>query len=258
MVWDVLEFAAKHTEIGEKVALVSVTKTYGSSPASVGQLMAVLADEEICGTVGGGIQEHELITRAANAIKNGEENFTFSYSLAEKGMVCGGSVEGICIILGISERIVIFGGGHVAQALAPIARMTGFSVTVVEDREEFADAFEGAQYICCPIEKFAENIRLTKEDYVVVSTRGHRFDYQALKFALPFETAYLGMIGSKTKVKEVYEMARADGFSDEQLGRVYAPIGLNIGGQSPAEIALSILSEIQLVKCKGELAHKKI
>ncbi len=254
---DALAFMAEKLDKGQRVALVTVTETTGSSPATAGQIMAVTADEESCGTVGGGATEFQLIQRAAAAIRAGERVFSFSIDHAKSGMTCGGGMAGFGNVLGASARLVIFGGGHVAQSLAPLAETTGFSVTVVEDREDLASAFEFSRFILAKPEEYEQRVVIDPSDYVVICTRGHAMDEDALRYCLSRKTAYLGMIGSQRKVEALFDRLQADGISAEALNRVFAPIGLAVATGVPAEIAVSILAEILLVKNNGNARHLK-
>ncbi len=254
---DVLAFAAEIMAVGRRVALVTVTETNGSSPATAGQMMAVTAEGESCGTVGGGATEFQLIQRSVAAIRVGERVFTFDIDHGESGMTCGGKMAGFGNVIGAQARLVIFGGGHVAQRLAPLAETTGFSVTVVEDRGDLASAFASAGFIVAKPDEYEQKVSIDPSDYVVICTRGHAMDEDALRFCLRKKTAYLGMIGSPGKVQALFNHLKADGFSDEALEQVFAPIGLAIATGVPAEIAVSILAEMLLIKNHGEAKHLK-
>lgn len=257
MIQDVLSFAQQQVAQGKAVALVTVTQTNGSSPASAGQFMAVLEDGTSAGTVGGGATEHKTISRAAQAIKNGETIFEFCFNHAESGMVCGGGMRGFGNVIGNENHLYLFGGGHVGQSLARIAEATGFFVTVIEDRPELADAFRGVRYEVCQPQDYEKNIAINGKAYAVICTRGHKTDDDALRFCItkPFE--YIGMIGSAKKVDAVFERLYQAGYSKEALSKVYTPIGLDIASTIPAEIAVSILAEILLIKNTGSLSHKR-
>ena len=257
MIQDVLLFAAQHVAKGKKVALVTVTGTQGSSPASPGQVMAVMSDGTSIGTVGGGSSENHIVQQAAAAIRNGPIVFNFSFDHSENGMTCGGGMEGFVNVLGSQAGLVIFGGGHIAQSLAKIAVVTGFFVTVIEDRPEFATSFDGVRYIVCNPSEYEATDPLAEAVYAVVCTRGHRTDAEALRYCLTKPLKYLGMIGSVNKVREVLTNMRREGVPQEVLDRVYAPIGLDIASEDPSEIAASIFAEVLLVKNNGRLAHKR-
>jgi xanthine dehydrogenase accessory factor len=254
---DAITFAAQKAAEGKQVALVTVTETSGSSPASAGQMIAVLEDGTTAGTVGGGASEYRIIQRALEAIKNGERVFKFSFDHSELGMTCGGGMAGFGSVLGSGPKLCLFGGGHIAQCLARMACQSGFSVTVVEDRPEFAQNFDSARYVICTPEEYEKTDPASGCDYAVICTRGHKTDAEALRYCLAKKFEYLGMIGSANKVNGVFDRLRGEGVEQRELDRVYAPIGLDIADALPAEIAVAILAEILLVKNKGSLRHKK-
>ena len=258
MTANILAFAKENLEQGKKAVLVTVTETCGSSPASAGQLMVVLADGSSAGTVGGGITEHKIKQRAIEAIKNKERVFSFFYDHAENGMVCGGSMSGYGNILGEESHLYIFGGGHIAQCLAQLAAASGFFVSIIEDRPEFESQFNKTRYILCKPEEYEKKIHFSGSEYAVICTRGHKTDNDALRFCLSKPLAYLGMIGSIKKTETIFAQLREEGFTDDKLKKIYSPIGLDIGNIAPSEIAVSILAEMFLVKNNGSPNHKKL
>jgi xanthine dehydrogenase accessory factor len=144
-------------------------------------------------------------------------------------------------------RALIFGGGHVSRALVPILASIGFPVYVFEDREEFADSARfpaAAGTKLCQMESFLEEFEIVPEDYVAIMTRGHQKDYEVLRQVLGTQAAYIGMIGSRAKVAATKDRLTADGFTQGDLARVSAPIGLAIGAETPEEIAVSIAAEM--------------
>jgi xanthine dehydrogenase accessory factor len=138
-----------------------------------------------------------------------------------------------------------------------MACQSGFSVTVVEDRPEFARNFESARYVICRPEEYEKTDPVQACDYAVICTRGHKTDAEALRYCLTKKFEYLGMIGSANKVNGVFGRLRGEGVEQRELDSVYAPVGLDIADALPAEIAVAILAEILLVKNKGSLRHKK-
>ena len=257
MIHDTLAFAAQKISEGEKVALVTVTGTNGSSPASPGQMMAVLGDGTSKGTVGGGATEHRIIRQAVHAIQNGGSIFSFSFNHAENGMICGGSMEGFGNILGSQTSLCIFGGGHIAQSLAQFAVLAGFSVTIVEDRPEFASGFDSVKYIVCEPDDINTADPARTADYAVICTRGHKTDDVALRYCLTKQFKYIGMVGSKQKVSALFAGLKDEGATQPELDRIYTPIGLDIASTAPAEIAVAILAEILLIKNNGTPRHKR-
>ena len=252
MIRDTLEFVQEHLAKGRRVAFVSVIGTTGSSPASVGQTIAVLEDGTSCGTVGGGASEHQIKLTAIEAMKAGKKAFEFSFRLAETGMVCGGDVRGYGNILGDDNNLYIFGGGHISQRLAPLAAATGFAVTVIEDRPEFESFFQNIPYVVCKPERYENEIEFSGQAYVVICTRGYETDEAALRFCISRPHKYLGMIGSAGKIKTIFARMGGDGCAGE---KIHAPIGLDIADAVPSEIAVSIMAEMLLVKNNGSPRH---
>jgi xanthine dehydrogenase accessory factor len=153
--------------------------------------------------------------------------------------------------------VYIFGAGHVSTALAPLARMAGFQVAVIDDREEFANnaRFPAADLILvCSIEEAFARIRVRPSSFIVIVTRGHLHDRQVLKAALATEPAYIGMIGSRHKRDLVYHSLIEEGVAAERLKGVHSPIGLDIGAESPEEIGISIVAELVQVRAGLEAA----
>ncbi len=151
----------------------------------------------------------------------------------------------------ISARgtVYVFGGGHVGRELAPLLHHVGFRVVVYDDRAALANraAFPGAVGVLCgAYEAFPDQITLTADDYVVVMTPGHQADYTVLSRALRSPVTYIGCIGSRGKVAAVNKRLMADGIPAADIARVHAPIGIPIGGKTPAEIAVSIAAELIL------------
>lgn len=152
-----------------------------------------------------------------------------------------------------SPVLYIFGAGHVSREIAPLASRVGFHVVVVDDREDFADPdyFPTAQEVCCiPFEGSLERFPIGRDDFLVIVTRGHLHDKTVLAQALETDARYLGMIGSTRKRDIIYQKLKDEGFTDEHLSRVHCPIGLEIGADTPSEIAVSIVAE--LIQAKSE------
>ena len=146
------------------------------------------------------------------------------------------------------ERLIVLGAGHIALPVCQFGAACGFEVCIVDDRPDFANRArfpEAARVICDSFEKGILSLQVTPFDYVVVITRGHRHDADCLRVLLPgVWPAYLGMIGSRRRTKGLLQMLKEEGFDEERLGRICTPIGLPIGAVTPAEIAVSILSEV--------------
>ena len=152
--------------------------------------------------------------------------------------------------------LVIVGAGHIAEPLEQFARLTGFRTVVVDDRRLFAnrERFPHAtQVVCGPILDVVREIEVSRHHYVVLVTRGHSLDMDALRVMLErnVELAYLGMIGSKRRISAVFQLLAQEGLDPRVLGKVHSPVGLNIGAETPAEIAISILAEMIAVKTRS-------
>jgi xanthine dehydrogenase accessory factor len=152
-----------------------------------------------------------------------------------------------------APTLVIAGAGHVASALAVMGRLMEFSLTVIDDRPEFAsiDRFPGATICIGDVETKLSELALTPQSYVVIVTRGHRRDAAALAAVIRLDARYIGLIGSRRKVIKIFSDLHEQGVTREQLSRVHAPIGLNIGAVTPAEIAVSIAAELTAIRRKS-------
>ncbi|NLD35656.1 MAG: XdhC family protein [Desulfatiglans sp.] len=166
-----------------------------------------------------------------------------------------GSTIDVLIEPVISEPVLyIFGGGHVSKQIGPIADLVGFSVVVIDDREEFSMAQNfpyAKEVITCPFENVMERLPINESSYLVIVTRGHSHDKTVLEQALSTPAKYIGMIGSKRKVKITFDNLFAEGFTREEIDRVYSPIGEEIGAETPEEIAVSVVAQLIKVRAAG-------
>lgn len=156
-------------------------------------------------------------------------------------------------VLSAEARLLVCGAGHIALSLARFARELGFAVTVLDDRPDFAhpSRFPGSEVVAEEFVPALQRMSLGSTTYVVVITRGHEHDSECLAEVLRKETAYVGLIGSRRRVKFVLELLQREGIPQERLAQVFSPIGLPIGAESPEEIALSIAAELVSVRRKG-------
>jgi len=242
-----------------RIALATIVQTKGSTPRTAGAKMVVFPDGTSYGTLGGGKLEYLVTQDAQEAIRKGESMLK-DYSLLEQdkggiGAMCGGDASVFIEVIKRSDRLLILGGGHIAMALYLMALEADFSVVVVDQRPEFVskDRFPRAELLL----NYSEDDHRLKEivdknTFIVVVTHGHKNDKTAVKNLIDCEYKYLGMIGSMRKAKQVLEELAAEGVSREKLDRVYAPIGLDIKAETPAEIAVSILAELIQVRRSGK------
>jgi xanthine dehydrogenase accessory factor len=252
---EVLEAALRAETTGEPAALVTVVSTRGSTPQKAGARMLVHADGRIVGTIGGGCLEAEMTRKARQAIVDRRAQLA-SYDLTpdeagEDGLVCGGRMQVFIEPIEGTPVLCLFGAGHVAQPLSRMAHACGFRVEVADDRVKFANAerFPDADLIV--VDDFpgaAGKMTLGPNTFAVVVTRGHQGDAVALEAALKSDLRFVGLLGSRAKIVHIYAALAERGVPSERLATVHAPLGLEIGAQTPEEIAVSILAEMIAVR----------
>ncbi len=241
---------------GEETALVTIVSSNGSTPQRVGAKMLVFGDGRIVGTMGGGCYEHDAIGKARQVIETRKPT-TVRYDLnddfaEEIGLVCGGQMEVFIEPIEAAPAVYILGAGHVGYYLAKTAHDAGFGVHVIDDRAAFANSERfpfAASVVVDDIPEWLARTTLPSTAYVVVVTRGHRNDLDALRALAPRELRYMGLIGSRAKVARIYEQLMTEGVVDpDHLARIHAPIGLDLGAVTPQEIAVSITAELIAVR----------
>jgi xanthine dehydrogenase accessory factor len=241
------------------VALVTVVRARGSTPQRTGAKMLVFADGRTLGTIGGGCYENDAFWKAKEALVSRKSQLV-RYELnddfaQENGLVCGGQMEVHIDPLEPTPRLYIVGAGHVGWHLGRLAADAGFRLHVIDDREKFANAerFPGAEeVIAAPIPDWLHRAEIPASAFVVVVTRGHVHDLDAMRALAARDLRYLGLIGSRAKVRRIYDVLLQEGMPAACLERVHAPIGLDIGAVTPAEIAVSILAELIAVRRGAE------
>jgi len=249
---------------GEEVALVTIVSSTGSTPQRVGAKMLVYADGRTVGTIGGGCYENESFWKAREAIKS-RKPVTMKFDLnddfaQETGLVCGGQMEVFIEPVEPSPELYVFGAGHVGYFVAKMGHEVGFRVHVIDDREKFANTErfgEGIEIAVDDIPAWLEAHQLPPTSYAVIVTRGHTHDLDALRAVVGNPIRYVGLIGSKAKVRRIFDALLEEGISSEALRPVHAPIGLDIGAITPQEIAVSIVAELIAVK-HGKIAEPAV
>lgn len=247
----------------KKVCYAFIIHQEGSSPRGVGTSMVIKENGEIFGTVGGGKVEFTTIIAAKKCIKE-ETSETISLDVyVEDGgqKTYTGKVEIFIKTYIPQKKLIIAGAGHVAYCLYKFAVLSGFSVYIFDDREELLtkDRYPSAtKLIYGKISDTIKNHDLDKNSYVVIASGSTKSDEDILKEVIMKNTAYVGMLGSKKKISTIMDKLVSQNIDAECLKKVYAPIGIGIGGETPEEVALSILSEIVLVKNDGVLKHMKL
>ncbi|HJQ96999.1 MAG TPA: XdhC/CoxI family protein [Candidatus Polarisedimenticolaceae bacterium] len=255
---EVLEAFLEELSAGRRAALATIVRATGSTPRTVGARMLLRADGTSSGTIGGGAFEAMVAADARELLAaDHPAPVVKRYAFTEEGkdalgMACGGSAEVLIEVGGAGPRLVVFGAGHVGLALARLASTVGFTCEVVDDRPEAVEAARAAGFgravLCGPM--YASGIpALDDACFVAVVTRCHRTDRLALAGVLRRPSRYVGLIGSRRKRTVIFEQLHAeDGITHEALERVRCPIGLPLGGDTPEEIAVSIVAELLQVR----------
>ncbi|MHA2225386.1 MAG: XdhC family protein [Candidatus Hodarchaeales archaeon] len=260
---DFFEIIREQYQKGGTFSLVTVVDISGSAPQRVGAKMLVSPTGELlCGTIGGGSIENLALKDALKQI-NTKTPILKEYKLLEEGekaigSLCGGTMTLFYDILGSGAKIYIFGAGHISQQLTPLLASLGFWIVVIDDRKDYLnEKFKHSKVVETLSGNFIEtidSIEFDAESYIVILTYSHNQDEKILKHLLTKRQEelgtwkYLGMIGSKRKVKEVFNRLISQGIDPSLLEKVRSPIGLAIGSQTPEEVAISIAAEIIRVR----------
>jgi xanthine dehydrogenase accessory factor len=262
---DLFEEIVKMRRAGLRGALATIVHTNGSIPSYESSRMLVREDGSLAGTIGGGCVEAEVWAAAKEVMqKEAPRKMVFNLNheaTYDNGLICGGTVEIFVEPILPQPMLYLFGGGHVSMAVARAAASAGFGVGVVDDREAFAnlERFPMAQEVFTSYEDAFAKIQPNASSYLVIVTRGHKEDMRVLAWAVRTAARYIGMIGSKRKVLSVYKALELEGYRTEEMERVYAPMGIEIGALSPEEIAVSIVAELIAVRRNAENStHKKL
>jgi xanthine dehydrogenase accessory factor len=254
----ILETAALEQKMGRSCFIITVVTTDGDSPAKPGFKLLLTARGDLIGTVGGGALEHTAVERAKELLRTGRSSVE-DYDLASLGMKCGGRVTLFYEYLSAGRLIVLFGGGHVAESLAPIIEVAGFTAVVYDPREEISlrHADRGRTVIRREYTDIGEALDYLDSGYCFIATHGHAHDTDVLRQVLRSgkPMIYVGMIGSKNKVRTAFETLADEGITVPEW--VYTPAGLPVGGDTAGEIAVSIASEILAVTYGKEFPHMR-
>lgn len=234
------------SRLDESIVMVTVVEAIGSNPQVVGARMLCLPDGSIRGTVGGGkIEAH--IKKEANALLASLQTHKLqSVNLQEIGMTCGGKMTFFLEQLAPAPHLLIFGGGHIAAPTARLAAQTGFRVTVIDERTEWANPnrFPEATVVNEPFPSFLASYTPQAHHYLVMVSQGHAYDKIVLSHVLGGAQAYTGAIGSKQKAHKLKKELLQEGCTEAQWNTVHCPMGLPIGGDTAEEIAVSIVAQL--------------
>jgi xanthine dehydrogenase accessory factor len=248
---DLYEEIVRLRKDGRRGAVATIVNVRGSIPSFKTAKMLVRDDGSIVGTIGGGCVEAE-VWQAARDVMESERPRTLTFDLNndpkyDTGLVCGGTLEVFVEPILPPAELYIFGAGHVSASLYKVARIAGFDVTIIDDREAYANRErfpEADEVIAEDYDKAIERLAPRESSFIVIVTRGHRDDMRILRWAVQTPARYVGMIGSKRKTITIFKELEKEGIPAHLFERVHAPIGLDIGAVTPEEIAVSITAEL--------------
>jgi xanthine dehydrogenase accessory factor len=249
---------------GRRGAVATIVNVRGSIPSFKTAKMLVRDDGSIVGTIGGGCVEAD-VWQAAREVMESEKPRTLTFDLNQDprydtGLVCGGTLDVFVEPILPPALLYVFGAGHVALSLCQTAANAGFDVTVVDDRSSYAtkERFPAAREVfALDFDQATRKLDPNESSYIVIVTRGHRDDMRILRWAVQTCARYIGMIGSKRKVIEIYKALKNEGIPAHLFERVHAPVGLDIGAITPEEIAVAITAELISVRrhANAKLPH---
>lgn len=246
---------------GERVAVATVVKTIGATTCGVGTKMLVRTDGSTSGSFLAAKVDAQVTQEAARLLRERQSQLIQVHIDPDQAVgSCGGTLELFVEVLSPEPRLIIAGAGQVAQALARLAAMLDYHIIVVDDRRDLADPHsfgDGVELTFGDIPQTIRELEPDEASWIVIVTRGHHIDKDALRAALGTQAHYIGMIGSPGKIKNIFRGLLKDGFLRERLAEVHTPIGLDLGAETPNEIALSIAAEMLMMRKNGSGAPLK-
>ncbi|MEO5924941.1 MAG: XdhC/CoxI family protein [Bryobacteraceae bacterium] len=241
--------------LGQKCAVATIVQVNGSIPSYESAKMLVREDGSIMGTVGGGCVEGDVWTAAREVIETEKPkhlNFSLSQEAAyDEGLICGGQLNIFVEPIIPHPQAFIFGGGHVSKGISRIATLAGFQTSIIDDREAFANAERFPEAVATYADDYESvfgKLQINSATYIIIVTRGHRDDMRVLRWAVNTPAKYIAMIGSKRKTISVVKELEKEGIAREAFDKVCAPMGLEIGAETPEEIAISVVAEMIAVR----------
>ena len=248
---DIFEEIVRLRREGSKAALATVVKWLGSTPRRDNAKMLILEDGSTMGSIGGGSTEAEVVEEARRVLETEKASLT-KFTLTQEeaardGLICGGTVEVFVEPILPDPSLLLMGGGHLAQAIAEAAQRVSFKVSVVDDRASFAnrERFPGVEEtIVASFEESLDSIDVTENTFILIVTRGHGYDQVVLEKAIQSPARYVGLVGSRRKIRIILKNLLDKGIPPKTFSNLYAPIGLEIGSETPQEIAVSVIAEL--------------
>jgi len=254
--------ALKASQQGQNYAFATIVEaTLKGTPRKMGAKMIVFDDGTSYGTIGGGRNEKAAIAECLKAIKQQKPaTVTYNYFGREGESVCGGQMKVFIEPFAIEDHLVICGAGHIALPLSAVGKILGFKVTIIDDRREFANKKRFPHVDKIMVGHHAQElakIKIQPNTYIAVVTQGNEYDFECLKTVIKSPAAYIGVISSKPKKVKFLGRLKAQGIEEKYLKRPHIPMGIDIGSETPEEIAVSIMAEIVAVKNKERIGTDK-
>src|SRR5882757_11416734 len=248
---DLYDEIVRLRKLGQKCAVATIVQVNGSIPSFESAKILVREDGSFMGTVGGGCVEAEVWNAAREVIETEKPkhlNFSLGQDAAyDEGLICGGQLNIFVEPIIPQPRAFIFGGGHVSKGISKIATLAGFSTSIIDNREAFANKERFPEAEATYAQEYEDvfaKLPVNSSSYIIIVTRGHRDDMRVLRWAVNTPARYIAMIGSKRKTISVIHELEKEGIPREAFERVFAPMGLEIGAESPEEIAISVGAEM--------------
>lgn len=259
---NLLTSALNQLKSGKKYAFATVIEaTLKGTPQKSGAKMIVSEDGSIIGTIGGGRYEKKAQNECLKAIKSGKSKLVTYQYFGQKGQsICGGEIKVFIEPAANPYHLVICGAGHIALPLSIMAKMLNFKVTIIDNRRSYANKKRFGHVDKIIVGNHAQSlskIPLKKDTYVMIVTQGNEFDYACLKKIIKSDAGYIGVISSHTKKIKFLNRLKKAKIDQKYFKRIKIPAGIDIGAQSPEEIALSISSELVKIKNKSHLGTDK-
>jgi xanthine dehydrogenase accessory factor len=256
---DVYEELLRLRRLGQKCALATIVQVRGSIPSYESAKLLVREDGSMIGTIGGGCVEAE-VWNAAREVLETEKPRHLTFNLGQdaaydNGLICGGQLDVFVEPVLPVPGAFIFGAGHISKSLSKVASLAGFSTTIIDNRETFANRErfpEADEIYAAEYEEVFSKLPVNETSYLIIVTRGHRDDMRVLRWAITTTARYIAMIGSRRKVISVIKELEKEGVARESFERVFAPMGLEIGAVSPEEIAVAVVAEMIAVRRNAE------
>lgn len=264
MTQDIYEEIVELRRRGQRAALATIVVRKGSTPRKDAAKMLVYEDGRQMGSIGGGCTEAE-VCREALLVMRVEKPKVLTFDLTEddakeSGLLCGGIMEVYVEPILPDPTLFVFGAGHVGQCVAQVAKGIGFKVAVVDDRIKYANRERFPQadgFYVDSWEAVFQKLPVNDSSYLLIATRGHNYDLACLRFAVQSPAKYIGLLGSRRKTKLLFEALEREGIDPANFERVFAPVGIEIGSETPEEIAISVAAELIAVRKNLEVRPLK-